>query len=70
MSRKLETISDKMEMARRQIVGAAARINEHCDDMAKLEEFLLQRPEVISMFRLQIKSIRMQVEYFGKREED
>lgn len=71
MARKPETLSDKLTMARNGVIGAGRRIRESLDRLAALEEHVAPQAEaelrttVLAIFRLQILSIRQEVEYFG-----
>jgi hypothetical protein len=75
MARKEQTLSDKLISVRAGIVGARRRIRESLDKLSALEEHILPdenaelRTAVLAIFRLQILSIRQEVDYFGGDEE-
>ena len=62
MTRKQETLADKVMLVYRQISGSARRVEMELARLEELEQHLPKTVEIRSLFRLHINSIRQEMQ--------
>jgi len=65
MARKDESLVERLEGCTRTLHFAGERITKAINNLADLEKYLKHDVTVISLFRLQVSTLRHEMEYLG-----
>jgi hypothetical protein len=61
-----ESLVSRMEGCTRTLHFAAQRISKAADEIGALEEYLKKDVTIVTMFRLQLETIRQEIKYLGQ----